>query len=96
MAKKFRPGDLVYNRDTMEDGAVLRVYETNGSTMLEVGVPKLGDSWSAGSYLSDWVEDVLQLSNNERLKSSAFRAPSPDSSRAKLLPNLVKSLSLPK
>jgi hypothetical protein len=41
MAKKFQPGDLVYNRDTMEDGAVMRVYETNGSTMLEVGVPKL-------------------------------------------------------
>lgn len=83
MAKKFQPGDLVYNRATREDGAVMRVYETNGSTILEVGVPKFGDSWSGGCYLSDWAEDVLQLSKNERLKSSTFRAPTPDSCRAK-------------
>jgi hypothetical protein len=83
MAKKFQPGDLVYNRATMEDGAVMRVYETNGFTILEVSVPKFGDSWATGCYLSDWAEDVLQLSNNERLKSSTFRAPSLDSSRAK-------------
>jgi hypothetical protein len=81
MAKKFQLGELVYNRNTMEDGSVTRVYETNGSTMLEVGVPKLGDSWFAGCYLSDWAEDVLQLSNNGPLKSSLFRAPSQDSSR---------------
>jgi hypothetical protein len=83
MVDKIQPGDLVYNRDTMEDGAVMRVYETNGSTMYEVAVPKLGDSWASGCYLSDWAEDVLQFSINERLKSSVLRAPPPDSSRAK-------------
>jgi hypothetical protein len=83
MARKFQQGDLVYNRNTKEDGAVIRVYETNGARMLEVAVPKHCDSWVTGCYLSDWAEDVLQLSNNECLKSSAFRAPSPDSSRAK-------------
>lgn len=83
MAKKFQPGDLVYNRYTKEDGAVMRVYETNGATMYEVAVSRLGDSWSAGCYVSDWAEDVLQLANNGRLMSSVFRALSSDSSRAK-------------
>ena len=44
----------MYSRATREDGAAMRVYKTNGSTMLEVGVLKLGDSWSAGCYLPDW------------------------------------------
>jgi hypothetical protein len=73
----------VYNRDTKEDAAVMRVYGANGATMYEVAVPKYCDSWAAGCNLSDWAEDVLQPSSNERLKSSAFRGPSPDSSRAK-------------
>jgi hypothetical protein len=37
--------------------------------MYEVAVPKDGESWT-GFYLSDWPEDVLQLSNKEHLKSS--------------------------
>ncbi len=68
MTKKFQLGDLVYNRDTKEDGSIRRVYETNGATMYEVAVPQKGDSWAGGYYISDWAGDVLQLSNNERLK----------------------------
>jgi hypothetical protein len=78
MARKFQQGDLVYNRATKEHGAVRRVYETNGSTMCEVAVPRHGDSWVAGWNVSDWAEDVLQLSDNERLKSSPFKAPASD------------------
>ena len=71
---KFQIKDLVYNVNTKEDGAVRRVYETNGVTMYEVAVPKRGDAWAPDHYISDWAEDVLQLSNNERLKSSMFKA----------------------
>ena len=78
MKENFRLKDLVYNRNTKEDGAVRRIYETNGVTMYEVAVPQQADSWAGGYYISDWVEDILQLSNNERLKSSttkhAFKA----------------------
>ena len=80
MARKFQPGDFVYNRDTKEDGAVSRVYETNDSTMYEVAVPKHSDSWVAGFYLSLWAEDVLKLSDNRHLKSSAFALLASDSS----------------
>jgi hypothetical protein len=72
----------VYNRDTKEDGAVSRVYETNDSSMYEVAVPKHSDSWVVGFYLSVWAEDVLELSNNIDLKSSAFALPASDLSRA--------------
>jgi hypothetical protein len=73
MTRKFQRGDLVYNRGTKEDGAVRHAYETNGSTMYEVAVPRDGDSWVAGWNVSDWAEDVLQLSDNERLKSPPFK-----------------------
>ena len=69
IAGKFRHRELVYNRNTKEDGAVRRVYEMNGVTMYEVAVPIQADAWAAGHYISDWAEDVLRLSNNERLKS---------------------------
>ena len=69
MIRKFQHMALVYNPETKEYGAVRRVYEANGSTMYEVAVPKDGESWT-GFYLSDWPEDVLQLSNKEHLKSS--------------------------
>ncbi len=78
MTGKFQFRDLVYNPNTKEDGAVQRVYETNGVTMYEVAVPMYGDVWAAGHYISDWTEDVLQLSNNERLKSSTFQVLSSD------------------
>lgn len=70
MTAKFQRGDVVYNRDTKEDGAVRRRYETYGDTVYEVAVTKLGDSWVAGYYVSDWAEDILQPSTNERLRSS--------------------------
>ena len=78
MKENFRLKDLVYNRNTKEDGTIRQIYETNGVAMYEVAVPQNHDSWTGGYYISDWAEDVLQLSNNELLKSSravhAFRA----------------------
>jgi hypothetical protein len=68
--KKFTLTDLVYNRNTKEDGTIRRIYETNGVAMYEVAVPQNRDSWTGGYYISDWAEDVLQLSTNEPLKSS--------------------------
>jgi hypothetical protein len=72
LTKNFELRDLVYNRVTKEDGAIRRVYKMNGVAMCEVAVPKLGDSWLAGYYVSDWAEDVLQISDNESLNSSKF------------------------
>ena len=78
MNRKFKRRDLVYNRNTKEEGAVRRVYETNGATMYGVAVPKHSDACAAGFYISDWPEDVLQLSNNKRLKSSMLEVPDSD------------------
>ena len=76
MTEIFELRDLVYNRVTKEDGAIRRVYKTNGATMAvtmyEVAVPRRGDTWAAGYYISDWAEDVLQFSDNESLNSSTF------------------------
>ncbi len=72
MAENFDLRDLVYNRVTKEDGAVRRVYKTDGAVMYEVAVPKRDDTWVAGYYISDWAEDVLQFSDNEILNSSTF------------------------
>ena len=60
----------MYNRDTREDGLIKRAYETKGATMYEVAVPLIKDSWGRGYCISDWDENVLQLSSNELLKSS--------------------------
>ncbi len=70
LTTKFQLGDLVYNRDTREDGLIRRVYERNGATTYEVAVPRMKDSWGRGYCISDWDENVLQPSNNEGLKSS--------------------------
>jgi len=75
---KFHHRDLVHNVNTKEDGAVRRVYETKGVTMYEVAVPFQGDAWAPGHNISDWAEDVLQLSNNEHLKSCMFQVLSSD------------------
>jgi hypothetical protein len=72
---KFKRGDLVYNRDTKEDGAVRRCYETYGDTVYEVAVTKLGNSWVAEYFVSDWAEDVLQPSTNERLRAATQKVP---------------------
>jgi hypothetical protein len=78
MKEKFKLKDFVYNRNTKEDGTIRKIYETNGVAMYEVAVPQNRDSWTGGYYISDWAEDVLQLSNNEPLKAPravhAFRA----------------------
>ena len=78
MKVNFQLKDLVYNRNTNEDGIIRRIYETNGVAMYEVAVPQKRDTWAAGYYISDWAQDVLQVSNNELLKSSravhAFKA----------------------
>lgn len=73
MTGKFQFRDLVYNVNTKEDGAIRRVYETDGATMYEAAVPAEGDTWVSGYYVSDWAEDVLRFSVNERLKSATFR-----------------------
>lgn len=70
MTNKFQLRDLVYNRDTREDGLIRRVYERNGAATYEVAVPLMKDSWARGYCISDWSEDVLQLSNNELLEAS--------------------------
>jgi len=70
MTNKFQVRDLVYNRDTKEDGLIRRTYETNGAAKYEVAVPLTRDSWGGGYCISDWAENVLQPSSNERLKSS--------------------------
>ncbi len=73
MTGNFQHRDLVYNRNTKEDGVIRRAYKSNGAAMYEVAVPQRGDSWAGGYYISDWAEDVLQPSSNERLKSSTLR-----------------------
>ena len=72
MKENFQLGVLVYNRNTEEDGTIRRIYETNGVAMYEVAVPQQRDTWATGYYISDWAEHVLQLSDNERLKSSTL------------------------
>ena len=76
MTGKFYVRNLLFNRNTKEDGIVRRVYELNGAVMYEVFVPAKADSWASGCYISDWAEDVLQASNNPRLKSATVEAQS--------------------
>jgi hypothetical protein len=73
MTGNFQHRDLAYNRNTKEDGVIRRAYQSKGATMYEVAVPQGGDSWAGGYYISDWAEDVLQLSSNERLRSSTLK-----------------------
>jgi hypothetical protein len=60
MKNKFLLLDLVYNRNTKEDGTVRRVYETNGVAMYEVAVPQNPDSWAGGYNISDWAQGTLE------------------------------------
>jgi len=57
---KFGMGELVYNRNTEEDGRVTRVYEFEGSVMYEVAVRAI--PIRADHYFSDWSESALELS----------------------------------
>ncbi len=49
MTAKFQSRNLVYNRNTKEDGAIRKVYETNGAVIYEVAVPKNRDMWHQDS-----------------------------------------------
>jgi len=62
MKENFQLKDLVYNRNTNEDGIIRRIYETNGAAMYEVAVPQERDSWGYGYYISDWAEGELGFS----------------------------------
>ena len=56
MKDNFQLKDLVYNRNTNDDGIIRRIYETNGAAMCEVAVPQNRDSWTGGFYISDRAE----------------------------------------
>lgn len=66
----FRTGDLLHNHTTKEDGSVRRVYKKDGLTMYEVWVPRRANSWKLGHDISNWAENVLDLSCNDRLMDS--------------------------
>lgn len=66
----FRKGDLLHNHTTKEDGSVRRVYKKDGLTMYEVWVPRRANSWKLGHVISNWAENVLDLSCNDRLMDS--------------------------
>ena len=56
----FHPGDLLYNRDTKEDGLVTKVYQEDGVTMYEVLVSGKANSLDEGDFVSNWAQDVLE------------------------------------
>ncbi len=68
---KFHVGQLLYNRNTKEDGCISSVLADDGVITYEVWVPKESNSWEAGHWISRWLERVLELSANERLGSPA-------------------------
>ena len=68
--RPFRPDDCVYNRDTKEHGLVKQVYEKDGITMYQVWLPATLELLRWGHFVSDWAEDVLDLSDNVLLRST--------------------------
>jgi len=66
---KFHVGQLLYNRQTKEDGFISSVLANDGVITYEVWVPKECNSWQAGHWVSRWLERALKLSGNERLGS---------------------------
>jgi hypothetical protein len=58
---KFSIGQVLFNRNTNENGTVGKIYELNGITMYEVLVPAHFRGLSTGSNVSDWAEGVLEL-----------------------------------
>jgi hypothetical protein len=68
---KFRIGVMLHNRYTKEDGFVTKVYRSAecGEIMCEMAGPILPGTWAGRHYVSDWVESVLELSDNAILKS---------------------------
>jgi hypothetical protein len=67
---KFKLSELLHNCDTQEDGRVSRINANKGVNTYEVWIPKDGNSWKGGYFISHWRENVLQLSRNARLKES--------------------------
>ena len=67
----FRPDEGVYNRDTKEHGLVMQAYEKDGVTMYKVWLPATPNSLRWGHFVSDWAEDVLELSDNVLLAADA-------------------------
>jgi hypothetical protein len=66
---RFRADECVYNRDTKEHGLVKQVYERDGVTMYKVFLPATPQLLRWGHFVSDWAEDVLELSDNVLLRS---------------------------
>ena len=67
----FHPDECVYNRDTKEHGLVMQAYEKDGVTMYKVWLPATPNSLRWGHFVSDWAEDVLELSDNVLLAADA-------------------------
>jgi len=61
MTPKFSIGQVLFNRNTHENGTVGKIYELNGLTMYEVLVPVQFRGLATGSSVSDWPEEVLEL-----------------------------------
>jgi hypothetical protein len=70
---KFCTGILLHNRNTKEDGLVMRVYQSpeRGETMYQVAVSIRPDTWAGRHLVSDWAESTLELSDNAILNASA-------------------------
>jgi hypothetical protein len=66
----FRPDECVYNRNTKEHGQVKQAYEKDGITMYQVWLPATPQLLGWGHFVSDWAEDVLELSDNVLLRSA--------------------------
>ena len=61
---KFSIDEVLFNRNTKENGTVGRVDESNGITMYQVRVP-VDPRWHpAGCHISDWTEDTLELTRH--------------------------------
>ena len=61
MTPKFSIGQILFNRNTNENGTVGKTYELNGITMYEVLVPVQFRGIAIGSNVSDWAEGILDL-----------------------------------
>jgi hypothetical protein len=69
---KFCTGVLLHNRNTKEDGLVMKVYQNaeRGETMYQVAVSIRHDTWEGRHLVSDWAESALELSDSAMLKAS--------------------------
>jgi hypothetical protein len=63
MTPKFSMDQVLFNRNTNENGTVGKIYELNGITMYEVLVPIQFRGIATGSSVSDWPEEILELAH---------------------------------